>query len=262
MFNIKPQMVLPRSLDKNVLYADLPISGIPINKNNWDEKRQINNKEVFQNEINEFGFRSSNFKKQHSGKHILFLGCSYTWGTGLFIDEVWSKIVYEQIKIDQHTDDYFNLAIPGDSIYISIINAFKYFKNFSNPDIIFFNIQNLERFFAYDKHTNKLFRSIIEDNEILTLLAYHYYYMLEQYCQINNIKLLSFSWSEKCNEYFQKFSTFYPLDFQEMHNFVTEFCSQLSNDDACMIARDGKHLGFAYHKYWAKHIYKQYEDAI
>jgi hypothetical protein len=262
MLNIKQEMVFPKSLDKEVLYGDLPISGIPLNKNDWDERKKNNHKEVFQDEINTYGFRSDNFQKNHSDKHILFLGCSYTWGTGLFIDEVWSKLVYEKIKLNNKVDGYFSLGVPGDSIYISIINSFKYFKNFNNPDIIFFNIQNLERFFAYDKYSNNIFRSIVEDNEILSLIAYHYYYMLEQYCDQNNIKLFSFSWNEKNNEYFKNFKTFYPLDFNKIKEFISEYEIKYPNVEGSISARDNHHVGSAYHNCWAEHIYSEYERSI
>lgn len=259
MFNIKQDVVFPKPLDKNVLYGDLPVSGIPINKNDWDKRKQANHKQVFQHEINEYGFRSDNFKTNYLGEHILFLGCSYTWGTGLFIEEVWSKVVYEKIKSNKQVDGYFNLGIPGDSIYISIINAFKYFKNFGNPNTIFFNVQNLERFFAYNKHDNSLFRSIIEDNEILSLIAYHYYYMLEQYCEQNKIKLFSFSWNEKTSNFFKDFKTFYPLDFNKMQDYAAQFEIEHPNIEGSMLARDNHHLGSAYHEYWAINIYNEYE---
>jgi hypothetical protein len=262
MLNIKQEIVFPKTLDKNVLYGDLPTSGIPFNKKDWDKRKQNNNKEVFQNEINQYGFRSDNFKTNHSGKHILFLGCSYTWGTGLFIDEVWSKLVYEKIKLTNQVDGYFNLGIPGDSIYVSIINSFKYFKNFNNPDIIFFNIQDLERFFAYDQQTNSLFKSIVKDNEILYLIAYHYYYMLEQYCEQNNIKLFSFSWNEKNNNYFKDFKTFYSLDFNKIKEFVSQYEIKHPNVEGSILARDNQHVGSAYHNCWAEHIYSEYERSV
>lgn len=232
------------------LYADLPISTVPNSILNWSDSFRNHHKEVLQKEINNFGFRSDNFIKNHNKKHALFLGCSYTWGTGLYLNEVWSKMLYDKININNEFSGYFNLGIPGDSIYTCITNAFKYFNNFGKPNVIFFNIPEIERFFIYKKEEDKFFRSILKSNKVLELLSYQYYYILEKYCEENNIKLFSFSWYLGYKVHpLNNFKTFYDINDKEISEYVYQ------NSHLPLKARDNAHLGLAYHTYWADKMY-------
>lgn len=237
-------------LTEQSLYSDLPASPIPTSISNWTKQFRDHHKEVLQEEINNLGFRSDNFIQNHKQKHALFLGCSYTWGTGLFIDEVWSKILYNRINVNNEFSGYFNLGVPGDSIYTCITNAFKYFNNFGKPDIIFFNIPEIERFFVYKKEEDRFYRSIIKSNKVLELLSYQYYYILEKYCEENNIKLFSFSWYLGYDIHpLNSFKSFYDTNNEEISQYVYE------NKHLPLKARDNAHLGPAYHLYWAEKMY-------
>jgi hypothetical protein len=260
-FYIKPDGISQNSLSFDSLFLDIPKSNISLNPEQWTELFKANHSETFSSEINDLGFRSDEFKKNHKGSHILFLGCSYTWGTGLYLEEVWSKMLYEKIKKEQPTSGFFNLAIPGDSLYSSITNAFKYFKNFGNPDVLFFNIQDIKRFYAYNKENNVFHRSIVSDNKVLELMSYQYYYMLDQYCTANNINLISFTW---CLEYdTHPLDTFKSFNYPEIKN-ISDFILKCKNENPkgkeSLIARDGHHMGTAYHKYWLDYAYDKYKN--
>ena len=245
-------------LENTVLYSDMPSSGISPDIKSWPSNFSLHHKEVTQQEINSLGFRSDEFTDSHNDKHILFLGCSYTWGTGLYLDEVWSKILYKEIKKSYNLSGYFSLGIPGDSIFSSIVNAFKYFKNFGNPDIIFFNVQDIERFYYLDKKDQKIFRANFKENLLINLLAYQYYYMLEQYCIANKIKLVSFTWYLGHKDHALKsFNSFYETDIDDISEYVANYYNETS-DELSLLARDGKHLGKAYHQYWADFIYDKF----
>lgn len=232
------------------LYDDMPVSPVPNSISHWSKPFRDHHKEILQKEINGFGFRSDNFIKNHNKKHALFLGCSYTWGTGLYLSEVWSKILYDQININNEFSGYFNLGVPGDSIYTCITNAFKYFNNFGKPDVIFFNIPEIERFFIHKKEDNKFYRSILKSNKVLELLSYQYYYILEKYCEENNIKLFSFSWYLGYDIHpLSNFKTFYNIDKAEISEYIYQ------NNNLPLKARDNAHLGLAYHTYWAEKMY-------
>jgi hypothetical protein len=257
-FYIKPDSVAQTSLSEESIFSETPVSNVPFKIENWTDTFKKNHAQTFQEEVNSQGFRSEEFKKTHEGLHVLFLGCSYTWGTGLFLDEVWSKKTYNKIKEVRDVSGFFNLAVPGDSIYSSIANAFKYFKTFGNPDVIFFNVQDITRFYAYSKEDRNFYRSNISDNKVLELLAYQYYYMLEQYCFSNNILLISFTWYLGHDVHIlENFKTFSNTKINNVLDFVND---QKNNKSESLIARDGKHLGSAYHDYWSFHAYKTYLD--
>jgi hypothetical protein len=258
-FYIKPSIVFPNSLLEDVLYSDTLKSGVSSDMEKWSPLFKKNHSQVKAKEINSFGFRSDEFTNSHNGKHILFLGCSYTWGTGLNIEEVWAKILYNKLSEDNTTSGFFNLGVPGDSFYSSVINAFKYFKNFGNPDIIFFNIQELERFYAYNKEQDSLHKSRVVDNKVLDLISYQYYYMLEQYCKSNKIILISFTWYLGNSDHIlNNFNTFYYPDIDVLSEFVLDYVDKNPSDLNSLNASDGSHMGTSYHKYWYLYAYELY----
>jgi hypothetical protein len=260
-FYIKPDGISQNSLSFDSLFLDIPKSNISPNREHWTDLFKKNHSETFSSEINALGFRSDEFKKTHKDYHVLFLGCSYTWGTGLYLKEVWSKMLYEKIKKEKPTSGFFNLAIPGDSLYSSITNAFKYFKNFGNPDVLFFNIQDIKRFYAYNKENNLFYRSIVSDNKVLELMAYQYYYMLEQYCSANNIILISFTWClEDETHPLSNFKSFSYPQIKNISDFVIKYKNENQEVKESFIARDGHHMGTAYHKYWFEYAYSKYKD--
>jgi hypothetical protein len=149
--------------------------------------------------VNSYAFRCDEFTTNHKGKHVLFSGCSNTYGIGLKKEEVWAYKVYKKINETEGSSGYFNVGVGGNNIINSILNIFKYCKKFGNPDVIFINLTNELRFFNYDE-TKKQYRvtnyKIFHDKyHIAKLINYNFYFMLEQYCKSNNIKLFSFSWN-------------------------------------------------------------------
>ena len=48
--------------------------------------------------INSHGYRCDEFTTNHKGKHVLFSGCSNTYGVGLKKEEVWAYKVYNKIN--------------------------------------------------------------------------------------------------------------------------------------------------------------------
>lgn len=240
--------------DYDMLFADMPISK---NKNN-ELAKNLEYKDVVKN-FNKDGYRCNDFIKAHNGKHIVFSGCSVTWGSGLNIEETWTHKLYTKISNKEKCSGYFNLAIPGSSIMLQIVTLFKYFKTYGNPDIIFINFPDPLRFFDYSKN-NKIIDAIYKDDalEFLSLICYQYYFMLEQYCISNNIKLFSFTWDSKTKEYpLNIFKTFYQISNDETLKFVFNFI-QNNKGDNLEFARDKSHFGVAYHEYWSTIMYEKY----
>jgi hypothetical protein len=218
-------------------------------------------------------FRSDEFKKNHDGLHILFNGCSCTQGDGLLLEEMWSKKVYEKINKIKKCSGYYNIALSGTSVMNQIILFFKYFKAYGNPNIIFFNITDNLRFYIYDEknYKNAFFEK--ESKNIINLLIYQYYFMLDQYCKANNIKLFTFTWIGKVEGYedeeyekiLNKFDSFYKIDQKELLNFIFEY-KELNKDKSFAKyierARDNDHPGIASNEYWANFIYKKYMESL
>ena len=222
---------------------------------------------------NSLGFRCSEFKEDHKNKHILFAGCSQTIGQGLDHDELWSYKVYNKITKDNMTSEFYNLAISGASLPMICLNIIKYCSNYSKPDIIFLNCPPYNRFWNVEinkdeyKYNNYIFDFYDEDknNETLLnlkMLYYHYYYMLEQYCVTNNIRLYSFAWdfgylSPNDDNNFN-FDTFYKINKDDLMKFLYDYQTNNPDDSFALISRDDVHLGTAYNEYWSQFILKQY----
>jgi hypothetical protein len=259
--------------NEDLFYSEKLIS--PIKKfEDWSKDFISHNPTLLKEEINENGFRSNSFIDNHDGEHLLFAGCSYTWGTGLSVEEVWSKKLYNLISNKNKCSGFFNLGIPGQSIIHQIFYIFKYCKIYGNPDCIFFNIPDLGRFYDYDDNEELFYHSAYQDNKIINVLSYQYYFMLERYCLENNIELYSFSWcdSQSFNkksifnikktinpDILRNFKTFYSTTIEKTLNFVFDYKEKNKNMKFLEIARDRDHLGVAYHEYWSNFIFEKYE---
>lgn len=271
MLSIKPYFYGVFPYEDYMLYGDFSKSKIP-ECDKWNI--EIKNKTTVQSpeELNLYNYRSDNFTNNHNGTHVLFAGCSYTWGVGLLEDERWSKIVYDKISKTNSVSGYFNLGLPGSSIIHQVVNMFKYFNKFGNPEIIFFNIPELSRFYGYNKQNKKIIDSFYQSDalKITSLLSYQYYLMLDTYCKTNGIKLFSFSWAyaEQSNEHLFKdvtienFKSFYKTEYDEMKNFVNDYKQNNTSDKYSETARDKGHLGTAYNHYWANFIYTKYWESL
>lgn len=217
------------------------------------------------NELNSSFFRSEEFIHTHEGLHVLFAGCSYTFGYGVDLDKTWSKIVYDSIKQNNKTSGYFNIGSSGASIMESISLIFKYCKTYGNPEVVFLNMPNFDRFYSLDSFSKIRLSFLKQKNsKVLNLLAYQYYLMLDLYCKNNDIDLYSFTWSLSDNPDYtgvigskiNTFSTYHEYDLLESDTFVEEYLK--NNIGSKRLANDDNHLGEPYHQYWANFIYERY----
>lgn len=242
----------------------------------WDPKLNTPNT-TKKNELNELNFRSDNFKNFHNSKHIVFTGCSNTWGMGLMQEETWPFQVYNKIKENENLSGYYNLGIPGTGIASQVMNLFKYFKTYGNPDIIFYNIPDLLRSFSWNNEELQYYDAFYSDDntELLDLFSFQYYFMLDHYCKSHNIKLFSFTWVEdgvrhknpwgfhfKNMGFLNNFDSFYSIDKKELIKFIVNYKNKNKNKDFLDIARDDQHPGIAYHAYWSNFIYEKYKKDL
>jgi hypothetical protein len=268
-------------LNKDILFSKKLMSHLP-NFDDWEKKPfniyqnrlKLTNPDVNKKELNVLNFRSDNFKKIHEGKHIVFTGCSNTWGTGLKKEEVWSYKVYEKISKEIKCSGYFNLGILGSGAHSQIINLFKYFNEYGNPDIVFINFPDVLRFYGYHNKTKIFFDSFYqkESKEILELITFQYYLMLDQYCKSNNIKLYSFSWINSKQKTpmghpifevpLNSFDTYYQIDKNNMEKYIEQYKKNNLTQEFIDFAKDDEHPGIGHHEYWSDFIYSIYKKDL
>lgn len=95
--------------------------------------------------LNSSGFRSDEFKKLHEQTHILFAGCSETFGEGGELDDSWAYKTYLDLSSHIASSGYFNIGFPGKG-YQDIINlCIQYSNTYSKPDYIMIAFPSLLR---------------------------------------------------------------------------------------------------------------------
>jgi len=272
--NIEDFIFYPKFVFKNFIYdADILYNNYPFARG-VESKFKTNQYEE-NIVLNSFGYRCEEFIEQHDYLHVLFTGCSVTYGNGLLLDEIWSKILYDNINIETKCSGYFNLAVPGTSIPNQIIDIFKYCKTYGNPKYIFFNMPDKFRFYAVSKSSHNIVGSLYDGEcvELMDLITYQYYFMLDQYCKSNNINLYSFTWSYPENFYldpkkwnnnryiqnkFKLFNSFIDIKMNDLVEYIHKYKKNNKNDKYSETARDNDHFGTAYHKYWADKMFIKY----
>lgn len=228
--------------------------------------------------VNSLGYRCDEFKTNHDGKHVLFSGCSVTYGIGLLGDELWSYKLYNKISKEEKLSGYFNLGTSGMGIMQIVSNIYKYINHFGKPDCIFLNIPDPYRIYLYDNHAKNYFytqfdfqndRKIYEDaghpkfilSESFIMIAYEYLMMFEQYCNTNNIFLSYVNWSrnsELAND--SDLSRLYRYTDNQLEGYISEYVDKNPLDKNIATARDGKHLGTGPHYAWSEMLYNVYKE--
>lgn len=236
--------------------------------------------------MNSHRFRSDEFIDSHDGKHILFSGCSVTYGVGLKDNEIWSSLLFNKIKEKEKVSGYYNLAIPGTGIFDIVINIFKYIDKYGSPDSIFINLPGPSRFYAlinkeddiwtdkvsthrsYESLENKYKHAIYNypNNKMSTVIdekaiyIYQYLFMLETFCKNNNIDLYLFSYIYDLGDLIKitDLQTFYNFDEKEILKKIYQYHEDNPKDKFYLKARDEKHPGTAQNYAWYDSLYNIY----
>lgn len=88
-------------------------------------------------EVNNYGFRNEHFTEK---KPLIIAGCSHTYGIGMHIEFTWGDLLSKKLNME-----YVNLGFPGASTSLIVKNIFAYIKKFGNPEMIVCNFPNMER---------------------------------------------------------------------------------------------------------------------
>lgn len=245
---------------------------VPFNKDKKDFDRETFN-----------GFRCDTppEDKIHEGSHILFAGCSITWGEGLFKEETWPYLAYQEIAKVEKTSGFFNIGFPGLSITQICFWLFKYFDTYGNPDTLFLFLPTPDRFItAFGDGHPQLGGALLEEGEANTLsstklVCRHYslevYKMLEIYCLSNNIRLITSSWSSESHDQkdmnvstqdlLKNEKFFKPIGSPETEHDMARFSYEYINrvgPKTGVLARDNSHPGEPQQAFYAYFMLKQY----
>lgn len=221
--------------------------------------------------LNSKNFRCDEFTSEHKGLHILFSGCSVTFGDGLLEDETWAKDLYNKIKKDHEVSGYFNLGVSGSNIFDVITNIFRYITEFEKPDVIFISLPSIRRYVFHKDETtgfSNLHNSVYVDgsgdeySEVARLQSFQYLFALEVFCKLQNIKLYCFTYDIARRYSPMDLDSYFEIDINDITKFISEYCIDNPSDEFAIKARDNSHYGTAYHKYWSNFCYNLYLGGV
>ena len=241
--------------------------------------------------LNSDNFRSDEFIKKHKEKHILFAGCSNTFGEGIEYEKTWAYRLYKEISKEEELSGYFNLGASGASIFETLVNVQRYIRKYSMPDVIFLLFPEIERDIRY----------FAKPEISLTTIISELYKEFEYLCKKSNTLLFSTSWlnmdeEEMAKYYIKEYSSYVDYKTRDNkyaegggHDFLKEInpyyelatlqnysstfkvlykedfreniykYSLLVNNKDILVAPDsGKHHGEGFHYSWSKYFYERY----
>lgn len=193
----------------------------------------------YSEKLNSNGYRSDDFIANHAGKqHVLFSGCSYTFPDGLTRQEGWAWKTWKDLK---NTSGFFNLAELGANIPNIVLNIFKYCKQYGTPDKIFLLLPDNNRYLEpFGKDSSVMVHTPLPEKinrNYVNIMCFQYYEMLEIFCKINNIDLVSFSWDPETDKLLKNFDTFFVMDKKTMLKDAYRFESTMKDKTYAINAR-------------------------
>jgi hypothetical protein len=229
--------------------------------------------------VNTLNFRSDNFIKVHKGKHVLFSGCSATYGVGLYAKETWPYKVYSKILEEEDLSGYFNISKPGSSIMEIVVGIFKYTISYGKPDVVFINLPDMYRGYkilsekSISGHGEEFIKNTIDgffqvtgtprvtiEKHEYSLYSYQYLLMLETFCNFLGIELYVFSYNQELNDLlnFCDLESMIFVNRKDVNKSVFKSDTNISRPYG-LTARDGKHHGSAFHDVWSDIMFNEYK---
>jgi hypothetical protein len=116
---------------------------------------------------NSYGLRSDEFISHIDGddSHVLFAGCSMTFGDGVLLEHLWAHKLYNRLNEDKKLSGYFNIARNGATLAEIFMQTINYVKLFGVPSKIFMllpeNIRDMDNGNTASQYfTDKLIKSL------------------------------------------------------------------------------------------------------
>lgn len=231
--------------------------------------------------FNSLGFRSDEFLENHTGKHVLFAGCSETEGFGGNLEDCWSHMVYTELCKKEKISGFFNLSRAGWGNEIIIANIIQYISRYGKPDKIYMLLPNLSRMFEYVgqeenletyRHTQltpywsqkevkgndgeKRKRQTLEHQRNMIPSFLILMKLFEEYCMSNNIKLVWGTWAQEDGANYKNLNVFNSfIKLPDHADVLLKSKNFLPKDKEkrkhLLKKRDGHH-GYLYHYMWAQ----------
>jgi hypothetical protein len=220
--------------------------------------------------LNSSGLRSDEFTSDHKDKmHVLFAGCSNTFGDGLPLEFIWAKKVHESISEQSQTSGYFNIAFPGASMLFITMQIFKYVDLYGTPDLLFVMLPDAEREML----------SEVGGSRLQGMVSQIYRIMLRQ-LKKGGCRVIAISWDARANLDYrgkQQIQQHDPrisidTDFYQFDNQAREIhlwqASKKDNsglgiyEEFLITAMDEQHPGIAEHEFYHNFIMDIYNGNV
>lgn len=248
--------------------ANVPLVATIVTHNNC-KRLGLKFEEIFK--LNSSGLRSNEFTKDHKGKtHILFAGCSVTFGDGLPVEHSWANKTYRYLSDSLgDTSGYFNIATPGMSILSISMQILKYVSMYGTPNVLFIMVPDVDR------------EMLIEfDSQRMQGLALQLYRLMVKDLESKGCRIMVMSWEAEINrEYINKKtlrandprlqmgSNFFRFDVEERQKALYS----MDKKDKSLLgvykefgleAMDGHHPGIFEHDFYYKFAIDIFEGNI
>jgi hypothetical protein len=237
--------------------------------------------------LNDYFYRSDQFAKDHKGMHLLFNGCSQTFGDGNVLEDTWSKIVYNYINDKIGCSGYFNIAFGGNNNFSIIKNTINYINEYGKPDIIILNLTECWRGYGVSNKKNfseeEIFNYIqLEETaknkiimESMTMYCFDIIKLFAEYCKTNNIKLIMFSWAYYeplepfslrdelvmfGNSLLTNIQEYILITNKEVENYLLLNSVKNKNNNLFLKAKNKTHSGQGENLYWANKVLERIFD--
>lgn len=229
--------------------------------------------------LNDYGLRSEEFTRDHSGKHILFAGCSNTFGMGMPEYAIWPKLVYEKISKTEKLSGFFNVGISGGTITEIFNQIVAYSSKFGVPDVLFINLPE------HGREAGRLVRSERPDRltmsqlnfMVLNEIVVGYYKAIMSLFNAFNTEIYLMSWDHHFlrprkednplliqNDPRSRMPGIFVPDPDELAKYCLDYedSDTYKNDklskEFSLMSLDEDHPGFAVHSYWAEKMHDLY----
>jgi hypothetical protein len=213
--------------------------------------------------FNEHGFRSDQFESNdHS---MIFLGCSFTEGVGLPLEETYSSIIHQEIQQRLGRNiPYWNLGMGGCGLD-SIVRCYYNFYRQLKPRVVvaLFPCYRLEHKILGGW---KFVLSNFDDEKIFTKNPYLTDPTVVQYSIEKNLAMLDLMLAENDTlliwDYWEPIPNNYSkLDLSRLEYFK-HYAKSWPQQGISSTARDGFHPGKLIHEYFAKNVLLKYSHMI
>lgn len=190
--------------------------------------------------LNSYGYRSDDFLKNHLGLHVLFAGCSITFGDSIPEEYSWARKVFNMLSDIYQISGYYNIGSPGSGLQEISALVEEYCDQFGVPDVLFLNLPGLDR------------GGLLNDC-LLTKLKED---LLDKGCEVYD-----FSWDDSAvldhnAPAYPKSYKFYSNDLLK-HIYSFDYDCGMYNS-FIMKAMDDAHPGIAEHDFYARFIYNEF----